>query len=85
MLGRVYRKFIGENGSPLANYIVLVQIHESNTPARLYDSNGDPLSPHGEVRTNSEGEIDVYILDGQTYKLSLLHPTSRLVLLVEKL
>ena len=84
MLGRVYRKFRGENDSPLVNYIVVIQDNDSNNPARIYDSNGNLLSPQGEVRTNSEGEIEVYILDGQTYKLSLLHPTSRLVLSVER-
>lgn len=83
MLGRVYRKFRGENDSPLVNYVVVIQDNDSNNPARLYDSNGNLLSPHGEIRTNSEGEIDVYVLDGQMYKLSLLHPTSRLVLSVE--
>ena len=72
-LGRITQKFSNTLGAPYVGFPVYVFNQGTNSPARLYLSNGALLSKDGIIFTDNNGTVDFYVntSNARIYSLKL--------------
>lgn len=69
--------FCRDNGTPYANFIVLVSRANGNDPIRLFNKDGRHVSREGLTMTGNDGYMDVWVADDQLINITLLEPLSK--------